>query len=230
MTAPATKENAIPIWLLVTVLVIIGGISALALAYRAQARATGIELANVVAQTDSLHTWVLREEQVHALMAAQNTIQADSIDVLVKRAPVVKTVVQVRIDTFRINVPVITSADAGDSVRSTDFTKDSTPFHVTGHVTLPRAPGVGSIALQMVLDTIPLDTRVGCASAAGGVRSAAVYVTGPAWAHIGLRSPQVDPDVCNATVLPGFAVSLHLPWWVSLITFIGGFFSGDFLH
>lgn len=225
---PPPARGGVPLWLVGFVLLVVAGLVIALFAYRGAARANGLRADSLVAVLDTERVISNGKESAFVLRVLQSQLVIDSLDILVKQKPKVKIVTVVTVDTLRLFDTVSVAVDAND-VRSANFTKDTTPFHVKLAVSLPPPPRAGQVSMQVSLDSIPLDARIGCGEKVGGVRSATTYVTAPPWAKVGLRQVQADPDVCNATVLPGFDVKIRLPWWASIVTFIGGVFT-RFIH
>lgn len=92
--------------------------------------------------------------------------------------------------------PVVTDTVTGD--RSATFPIDSTPYHGSAAVTLPRA-GSGRLALDLHIDPAKLGLRLGCGAKRDGIRSASATLTGPPWLVLSLDHVDQDPEICNPT-------------------------------
>jgi hypothetical protein len=138
----------------------------------------------------------LRVVQRRAMQIGQ---RADALD----RALGLERVVRARLETTvgelrRSGVAeTVLVTTAGDSVRRAVFDVRQAPYTVHAEVVLPQAPKRALMELRVALDTLGLDVRIGCGSAAlESVRPASVSVAAPAWANVRLGRVEQAPEVC----------------------------------
>jgi hypothetical protein len=87
--------------------------------------------------------------------------------------------------------------DGVGSVRRASFRIRQEPYTLSAEVGLPEAPDTGVMSVRVVLDTLHLETRVGCAAPdANGIRAATVSVAGPRWANVRLDRVEQSPELC----------------------------------
>lgn len=96
-----------------------------------------------------------------------------------------------RLSGTRANGDSTDGSRAGFHLRQAPYTVDAT-------VSRPAGSDSTSLVLGVVLDTIPLTTRVHCSPPGdGGIRSASVVATTPPWAAVRIGDVHQDPEVCN---------------------------------
>jgi hypothetical protein len=101
---------------------------------------------------------------------------------------------------IRDSAEAVVHEDTAD-VRSAKFVAETEtpPATITAEVELPRPPLLGRahFAVQLGPIAMTLDDVCGPIPAGGGVRSAAVQVTAPAWADIEVTAAAQVADLCN---------------------------------
>lgn len=120
----------------------------------------------------------------------------DALDKALKRERAANAVLTLQIrgvDTiFAANVTEV------DSVRIGVFGLRQPPFTVKGSVRLPPPPRPGDVNLQIALDPLRMNIRLGChAKDAAGFRRASVFVSLPTWANAGIDTVSQSGEVCN---------------------------------
>ncbi len=196
---------------------------------RAEARAQVAVLArdSAEAAADSTRS---ASAKVQAVLGAElaavqrRTIQqrqrADSLDQALGLERRARVRVELRADSLQAVATAAVTADPADSVRRARFEVREPPYTATADVALPRPPATGQLSLRVGLDPAPLELRIGCGPARGGIRPATVIAVGPRWLSLELTSVEQDPAVCQAPAgLP--PKKKPLPWREGLILILG---------
>lgn len=157
-------------------------------------------------------------------LVVQEKIRGDALSRALKQTIAVVTTLTARItaleaDSVPSTGPVV--SDPGDSIRHATFAVDTTPYHATVQVSLPKPPQLGSLNLRVRLDTAKIRTRLQCEKAVNGIRAAHVLVLGPTWLAFTIDSAQVDPDACNAKLAT--PKGWRWPAWMVPAAFASGF-------
>lgn len=126
----------------------------------------------------------------------QEEQKRDALDKALKRERAANAVLTLRIkgvDTiFAANVTEV------DSVRIGVFGLRQAPFTVKGSVRLPPPPRPGDVNLQIEVDPLRMNIRLGCHPKDNqGFRRASVFVSLPAWAQAGIDTVSQSREVCN---------------------------------
>lgn len=150
----------------------------------------------------------------------QQRQRADSLDRALGLERRARVRVQLRADSLQAVATTAVTADSGDSVRRARFEVREPPYTATADVALPRPPATGQLSLRVGLDPAPLELRIGCGTARGGIRPATVTAVGPRWLALELAAVEQDPAVCQAP--PGLPPKKKpLPWREGLILLLG---------
>jgi hypothetical protein len=130
--------------------------------------------------------------------AVQVTQRADELDRKLGLERVARDELQATIaELNRASIGSQVAAPVDDSVRTGTFEVRAEPYTVLATVALPRPPARGRLDVDVRLDTLPLEIRLGCGSPGkGGVRPASVTAVGPAWAKVKLGRVEQAPAVC----------------------------------
>jgi hypothetical protein len=138
------------------------------------------------------------------------------------------------------SAPVVT---ADDDVRRARFDVRQAPYTIGADVTIPAPPDSARLAIDVALDAIPVDLRVGCGTPdRHGIRAATVDAVTPAWATVRLERLEQVPEVCASPAVissakrgerqfaftpltAGFGRALSLDGRWSWALFLGGGFS-----
>ncbi len=152
--------------------------------------------------------------------ATQQRQRADSIDRALGLERRARVRVQLRVDSLQAVATAAVKADSADRVRRARFEVREPPYTATADVALPPPPATGQFSLRVGLDPAPLELRIGCGTAQGGIRPATVTAVGPRWLALELAAVEQDPAVCQAPVgLP--QKKKPLPWREGLIVLLG---------
>ena len=112
------------------------------------------------------------------------------------------------------------NGDSTDDSR-TAFHLRQAPYTVDATVSRPAGGDSTSLVLGVVLDTIPLTTRVHCSPPGdGGIRSASIVATSPPWAVVRIGDVHQDPEVCNGST-PTARSSRRLLGWSPVTLSVG---------
>ncbi|MBK7350769.1 MAG: hypothetical protein IPI92_13010 [Gemmatimonadetes bacterium] len=196
---------------------------------RAEARAQVAALARDSAEA-VLDSTRAASARVQAVLGAQltavqrRTIQqrqrADSLDRALGLERRARVLVELRADSLQVLATATVTADSADSVRRARFEVREPPYTATADVALPRPPATGQLSLRVGLAPAPLELRIGCGAARGGIRPATVTAVGPRWLALELAAVEQDPAVCQAPAgLP--PKKKPLPWREGLILLLG---------
>lgn len=152
--------------------------------------------------------------------AVQQRQRADSLDRALGLERRARVLVELRADSLHAVATAAVTADSADSVRRARFEVREPPYTATADVALPRPPATGRLSLRVGLDPAPLELRIGCGTARGGIRPATVTAVGPRWLAFKLAAVEQDPAVCQAPAgLP--PKKKPLPWREGLILLLG---------
>lgn len=152
--------------------------------------------------------------------AIQQHQRADSLDRTLGLERRARILVELQADSLQAVATAAVTADSVDSVRRARFEVREPPYTATADVALPRPPATGQLSLRVGLDPAPLELRIGCGTARGGIRPATVTALGPPWLALELASVEQDPAVCQAPAgLP--PKKKPLPWREGLIVLLG---------
>lgn len=191
-----TKAGWIAAGVLLLVVVIVG-----LLLYRAREakRDLALKLDRAIAEQDTTRqvgdSWMRRAVQAEA----QVTKLEDSL----KLKPKVVVRTEIQFDTVEVGGSAPVTEVEGARIASWAGLYRA-PVTANVNVVLPPPPNVGTIDLMVVVDPIPIETRVTCSevrSDTTSIYSATVLVKGPPWARISIDSTAQDPDVCNKRMI-----------------------------
>lgn len=192
-----------------------------------RARDSAFRVDSLEAATDTTRR-VLTESLTTGIAAWQRrAIQqgqiADSIDRQLDLERRARLIAEATVDTLRARATGVVRVE--NDVRTAHFAGREEPYTYDADVALPAPPAEGSLDLQITLDSIRLETRLGCGDAVGGVRPAQVTVLGPSWATLSLSEVEQAREVCASPILtpPGFTLwSGDVPWWLVPLSFVAG--------
>ncbi len=152
--------------------------------------------------TRALHTTVASlGDSLHLVSrrAVQSAQRADELDRAIGVERVMRDRLQARIVALNATVRAETVFTAAhDSVRRGVFWVREAPYTARAEVEMPRAPETGRMRLQVALDTVGLEVRVGCGVRdAAGVRAATAAVVAPSWVEVRLARVEQGVGVCS---------------------------------
>jgi hypothetical protein len=153
----------------------------------------------------------LRVAQRRAVQAQQ---RSDALDraLGLERAAQVRMRAQIDGLSARVRSETV-YVSATDGVRRAAFDVRQAPYSVHADVVLPAPPDSGRMDVQVTVDSIALDVRLGCGAAGtAGVRPATVTVVAPRWAAVRLGRVEQAAAVCSGMVRKpanGFPVSIR---------------------
>ena len=105
--------------------------------------------------------------------------------------------------------PVVATApvtETTDSIRRARFDVRQVPYTIAADVAIPAPPDSAQMAIDVALDSIPVDQRLGCgAPNADGIRSATVDAITPTWATVRLHRLEQVPELCASPALTSAA-------------------------
>lgn len=149
--------------------------------------------------------------RVYQRRIVQTAQVADSLDraLMQERAAQYEAAVVIDALHAQLSAPVVV---AGDTMRRADFTLRQPPYSIVASVTLPPAPGDGTMMALVSVDTAVFEARVGCgAVSAGGVRPATLTLSGPTWVGVRLARLEQEARVCGAVE----ETTPQSGWWAS---------------
>lgn len=125
----------------------------------------------------------------------QTELERDSIDQELNQVSRSRAQLSARIDSLRRQVRSDTTYLSND-VRYAEFNFYNEPYTVDASVSIPPPPEPADLEIDIRLDQIPFDVRIGC-SGDGEIRRASIGVTGPTWAEVQIEDVRQEPEVCN---------------------------------
>jgi hypothetical protein len=138
-------------------------------------------------------------------LAVQQAQRRDELDHALRRERLARYAMTVRAESLAMVAQAVTeaeTADASSSIRRTSFRIRQAPYTIAADVALSGAPDTGTMSIHVALDTLRLETRIGCAASnAAGLREATVSVTGPRWASVRFDRVEQSPDLCGSPAL-----------------------------
>jgi hypothetical protein len=174
-----------------------------------------LEASNVRAERDSTRLVGAGSERVQRLLrdslqlaerlVIQKTQRQDELDRALRRERIARYSASVSSDSLAAvarGQVTTSSAESVRTVRRASFHIRQVPYTLTAEVALPQAPDTGVMAVQVLLDTMHLEARVGCAAPdPNGIREATVSVTGPRWATLAFERVEHSPELCASPAL-----------------------------
>jgi hypothetical protein len=129
--------------------------------------------------------------------AIQEKQERDALDKALKRERAARVALTVTVPEVKTTAPVVSVSDSGD-IRRGKFLVRKEPFTVSGAIELPKPPGDGKLDMNIALDPLRLNLRLGCSQQKQqGLRTATTSVFGPSWASIALDTVSQTREVCN---------------------------------
>ncbi len=169
---------------------------------------------------DSVAVW-----QRRAIQLRERSDQLDRALRLERRA---RVALEARVHALALT-DTSPTAVVEDSVRRIAFSGRDPPYTYRADITLREFPTPQyNLALEIQLDPIPLDLRIGCSPPIDGIRQAQATVVSPPWATVELTYVTQDQDVCRspALELPPVSLGMRMPWWVIPLAVIAGYVAG----
>lgn len=178
-------------------------------------RKLALEASNVRAERDSTRLVGASNERMARLLhdslrlverlVVQQVQQQDELDRARRRERIARfsaSVIGGSLSASSRGVVEANQLEAGRSVRRARFLVRQMPYTLIAEVGLPEAPDTGVMSVHIALDTMHLETRIGCAAPDGnGIRDATVSVTGPRWAAVRLDRVEQSPELCASPAL-----------------------------
>lgn len=176
-------------------------------------------------------------------LMVQGTQRADALDRALARERKARYKMIAAVDSLSRVVASATAVQGSDDVRRARFDVRQAPYTIGADVAIPAPPDSAHMAIDVALDAIPVEVRVGCGSPdRHGIRAATVDAVTPAWAKVRLERLEQVPEVCASPALTssskrgerqfaftpltaGFGRALSLDGRWSWALFLGGGFS-----
>ena len=222
---------------------------------RARGRVTelALEAANVTAERDSTRGAALTARSVARLLGdslriaerlvVQRAQHADALDKALGRERRAKYALAATVDSLSRVVASANVTEMNDDVRRAHFDVRQAPYTIGADVTIPAPPDSARLAIDVALDSIPVDLRMGCSTPdQDGIRAATVDAITPRWATVRLARLEQAPELCASPALGasanrsarrpafrplmvGFGPTLNLTGTWAWALFLGGGFS-----
>jgi hypothetical protein len=220
---------------------------------RSRVAELALRAANVTAERDSTRNVVASERKVAGLLGdslrvverlvVQGAQRADALDRALGRERRARYQMVSTVDSLSRAVGSAAVVEAADDMRRARFDVRRAPYIIGADVAIPAPPDSARLAIDVALDPIPVDVRVGCgAPDRHGIRAATVDAVTPAWATVRLERLEQVPEVCASPALTssnkrgerqfafspltaGFGRALSLDGRWSWALFLGGGFS-----
>jgi hypothetical protein len=182
---------------------------------RQRATTLALEASNARAERDSTRRVGALDGRVARLLhdslrlaerlVVQKTQRQDELDRALRRERIARFGASVTTDSLSMTSrgEVATSqADGMRSVRRASILIRQAPYTLTAEVRLPDVPDTGVMSVHVVLDTLHLETRIGCAGPdANGIRQATVSAMGPKWATVRFDRVEQSAELCASPTL-----------------------------
>lgn len=216
-------------------------------------QALALQASNVTAERDSTRNVAASVRKVAELLgdslrvaerlAVQKTQQADALDRALGHERRARYQMVAAVDSLSRVVASGSVTNDTDDVRRARFDVRQAPYTIGADVAIPAPPDSARMAIDVALDAIPVDVRIGCgAPDRHGVRAATVDAVTPAWATVRLNRLEQVPAVCASQAMTatanhgerqfaftpltaGFGRALSLDGRWSWALFLGGGFS-----
>ncbi|HEX5973085.1 MAG TPA: hypothetical protein VFY85_14225, partial [Gemmatimonadaceae bacterium] len=211
-----------------------------------------LQAVNVAAERDSTRNVATTSRRIAELLGdslrvaerlvVQGTQRADALDRALGRERKARYEMVAAVDPLSRAV-ASASVVSADDVRRARFDVRQAPYTIGADVAIPAPPDSARMAIDVALDAIPVDLRVGCgAPDRHGIRAATVDAVTPAWATVRLERLEQVPEVCATPAVSssanrgerqfaftpltaGFGRALSLDGRWSWALFLGGGFS-----
>ena len=218
---------------------------------RERVTALALEATNVAAERDSTRNVAMMERKVARLLGdslriaerrvVQVTQHADALDKALGGERRAKYDLVATVDSLSRVVASTSVREAEDDVRRARFDVRQAPYTIAADVAIPAPPDSARMAIDVALDPIPGDLRLGCAVAEhDGVRAATIDATTPVRVAVRLDRVEQGREICTSTITEsnrahrllaftpltaGFGRTLSLDGRWSWALFLGGGFS-----
>ena len=171
-----------------------------------------LEAANVTAERDSTREIARTERKVATLLGdslriaerlvVQRTQRADALDRALGRERRAKYELATAVDSLSRVVASANVTETNGDVRRARFDVRQAPYTIGADVTIPAPPDSARLAIDVALDSIPVDLRMGCSTAdRDGIRAATVDAITPRWATVRFARLEQSPELCASPPL-----------------------------
>lgn len=178
---------------------------------RGKAAELALQAANVKAERDSTRDVALTRQKVAELLGdslrvaerlvVQGAQRADALDGALGRERNARYQVVAAVDSLSALVANAPASDSAD-VRRARFDVRQAPYTIAADVAIPASPESARMAIDVALDSIPMDLRVGCSAAdRDGIRAATVDAVTPKWATVRFARLEQSPELCASPAL-----------------------------
>ena len=220
---------------------------------RARVTELALQAANVTAERDSTRDVALTERKVAEVLgdslrlAERLVVQAaqhgDALDRALGQERRAKYELAATLDSLSRVVASANVTEANDDVRRARFDVRQAPYTIAADVTIPAPPDSARMEVDVTLDSIPVDLRMGCSAPdQDGLRTATVDAITPRWATVRFARLEQAPELCASPALArsvnrparrpafhplvvGFGPTLNLTGTWAWALFLGGGFS-----
>jgi hypothetical protein len=220
---------------------------------RERVTALALEAANVAAERDRTRDIARTEGKVAKLLGdslrvaerlvVQARQHADALDQALGRERRAKYALAATVDSLSRAVASAPVANDTDDVRRARFDLRQAPYTIAADVAVPAPPDSARLAIDVALDSIPIDLRMGCSTPdQDGIRAATVDAITPRWATVRFARLEQAPELCASPALAspanrssrrlafhplvvGFGPTLGLTGTWAWALFLGGGFS-----
>lgn len=217
-----------------------------------RAQVLALQAVTVAAERDSTRNVATTSRRIAELLGdslrvaerlvGQGTQRADALDRALGRERKARYEMVAAVDSLSRAV-ASASVVSADDVRRARFDVRQAPYTIGADVAIPAPPDSARMAIDVALDAIPVDLRVGCgAPDRHGIRAATVDAVTPVWATVRLERLEQVPEVCATPAVSssakraerqfaftpltaGFGRALSLDGRWSWALFLGGGFS-----
>jgi hypothetical protein len=220
---------------------------------KARVTTLALQAVNATAERDSTRDVALRNAEVAAQLgdslriAERLVVQVaerdDALDQALGHERRARYRLTAAVDSLSQVARAASFVDASTGTREARFDLRQAPFTIAANVAIPAPPDSARLAIGVVLDSIPVDVRLGCAAPDGdGIRSASIDAVTPAWASVRFQRVEQASELCASPGLTeasrrperqfaftpltvGFGRALSLDGRWSWALFLGGGFS-----
>lgn len=179
---------------------------------RGKAAELALQAANVKAERDSTRDVALTRQKVAELLGdslrvaerlvVQGAQRADALDGALGRERNARYQVVAAVDSLSALVASAPVTSDSADVRRARFDVRQAPYTIAADVAIPVAPDSARMAIDVALDEIPMDLRVGCSAAdRDGIRAATVDAVTPRWATVRFARLEQSPELCASPAL-----------------------------
>ncbi|HEX5970489.1 MAG TPA: hypothetical protein VFY85_01100 [Gemmatimonadaceae bacterium] len=218
-----------------------------------RAQALALQAVNVAAERDSTRNVATTSRRIAELLGdslrvaerlvVQGAQRADALDRALGRERKARYQMVAAVDSLSRAAANAAVVQGSDEVRRARFDVRQAPYTIDADVAIPAPPDSARMAIDVALDAIPVDLRVGCGTPdRHGIRAATVDAVSPQWATVRLERLEQLPEVCASPAVSasakrgerqfaftpltaGFGRALSLDGRWSWALFLGGGFS-----